>query len=138
VAAHSDSAGHMFQTKAATAAAAAATAAGTDPAPGGLRTEQMQLELEASGGLADADIYRRNAVILSSHADGLSSASCRYEHCVCLSQSLRGRVKAADERLVVAQSAAEFVAKKPLGRAAVDHRFAQLEQQLMHAHESCR
>lgn len=53
-------------------------------------------------------------------------------------QSLRGRAKAAEERLAAAQSAAEFAARQAPGRAVVDHRVAQLEQQLMHAQESCR
>jgi TfoX/Sxy family transcriptional regulator of competence genes len=53
-------------------------------------------------------------------------------------QSLRGRATAAEERLAAAQSAAEFAAKQAPGRAVVDHRVAQLEQQLMHAQESCR
>lgn len=45
---------------------------------------------------------------------------------------------AADEQLAAAQSAAAFAAQKAPARAAVDHRTAQLEQQLMHAQEACR
>lgn len=123
----------MYQT---TAAAAAATPGGVGSAPVGMQSEQMQLELEASMVFVSTNRKHRRLNGLDVYKPRVSRCSvCR--SCARLLQSLRGRVTAAEERLVAARSA-DFAAKQAPGRAAVDHRVAQLEQQLMLAQEACR
>lgn len=56
---------------------------------------------------------------------------------LCL-QSLQGRAAAAEQRAAAAESARKFAEQAQSSRAAADTRVAQLEQQLMHAQESCK
>lgn len=91
-----------------------------------------------SRAVAAASAAAVSATTSKAPAGSSKQADASTEHMRLELESLRGRVAAADEQLAAAQSAAAFAAQKAPARAMVDHRIAQLEQQLMHAQEACR